>query len=527
MNGATTRREALHSGLALYLASQLPAPPGSGAAAARRGALHRHGSFDSGIASGDPHRHGITLWTRLHGVGRPGRVGWEIAADPDFARVLDAGTARAAHVHDHTVHAKVRSKRLKPGRPYWYRFHTRHSDSPVGRFRTRPARGSRTPLRIAVYSCQDYQTGFYAAHRDIAAQDDLDLVVMVGDYIYERAAAPGVRADTTGANRDGDVQTFREYRDKYRLYRSDPNLQAMHAAHPHLAFWDSHDVEPHDSADPSTDPYGRPRRVPHAQRLRNGIRAFLEAMPQQHPADPRRIYRRVNLGALGTVYLTDEQLYGDPYPCPFTFPPDGCPEANAPDRTYLGAAQKSWLKRSLAAESAKWKLYLGGTMMMSFDFSPGNPYNTGQWDGFVAERRELMQHILDNRIDNVVRLSGDIHTFFAGRVTTTGRIDGTAAAVEFIGGSISSLGIPEGLAAGSGGTADPALIAQLTNHARDTNPHIDYIETVHRGYKLIEVDEDELRVSFRAPEDARDPNTAVRTLARFTVPAGEPVIVPA
>jgi alkaline phosphatase D len=462
----------------------------------------------------------MSVWTRVHGVGGAGRVRYEIARDPGFSRVVEAGTVRTSRHRDFVARADVGG--LRPGERYWYRFHTRGADSPVGRFVTRRPPDSREPVRIAVYSCQDYESGHYAAHRALAAED-VELVVMVGDYIYERAAPGGVREDRTGAHRDGDAQTLREYRAKYRLYRSDPDLQAMHAAHPHIAFWDSHDVEPLGDDKETTDQYGAKRRVPHSARLRNGMRAFLEYMPQRpHFGRPHRLYRSLRLGAAAELILTDEQLYHDPYPCAFGFPPEECPAAYDPSRTYLGAAQKAWLKRTLAASPATWKLYCGGTMMMGFELSRGRAFNTGQWDGFRAERAELMQFLLDRRIGNVVRLSGDIHTFFAGQVTTTGDSDGSPAAVEFIGGSISSLGIPEGFSAQTG--LPPEAIAPVTEQARETNRHIAYTDMRHRGYKVVEARPDGLTVTFRAPVDATRRDSEVIDLQRFAVPLGRPEV---
>jgi alkaline phosphatase D len=518
-----TRRQALAAAMAAAGSAALGAE--ASGAPARGFPPYRGGRFASGVASGDPGTRSISLWTRLHDVSRPGTLRFEVARDPGFARVVAAGDVRTKAARDHTARVDLRSRALKPGEQYWYRFHTRTADSAVGRFRTLRPPDSREPVRIAVYSCQDYESGFYAAHRGIANEADLDLVVMVGDYIYERAAAGGVREDTTGANKDGDVQSLAEYRQKYRLYHSDPDLQAMHAAHPHLAFWDSHDVEPQGSDSEGKDQYGRPRRVPHTTRLAAGIRSFIENMPQRpHFGDPRRMYRSLPLGATAQLLLTDEQLFHDPYPCAFSFPPPECPAADDPKRTYLGATQKAWLKNALERSRGEWKLYCGGTMMMGFELSRGRAFNTGQWDGFRAEREELMRHILDRKIGNVVRLSGDIHTFFAGQVTTSGRSDGVPAAVEFIGGSISSLGIPEGFSSSAGGSVSPEEVALVTEHARDTNPHIAYTEQRHRGYKVVEARAGELLVDFRAVRDARVRDSEVFTLQRFRVPAGRPVV---
>jgi alkaline phosphatase D len=494
--------------------------------AARRAPVLSGGRFGGGVASGDPGRRSISLWTRVDDVEETGRVRWEIARDRGFGRVVAAGTAKASATTGYTARADLRfDRRLAPGEEYFYRFHTRSADSGIGRFRTLRPADSREPVRIAVYSCQDFESNHYAAHAGIAAEKDLDLVVCLGDYIYERAADGGVREDKTGANGDGDVQTLDEYRAKYALYRGDRHLQAMHAAHPHLAFWDSHDVEPEGSDAETTDQYGRPRRVPHSARLRNGMQAFLEYMPQRpHFASPDRLYRGLKLGANAELFLTDEQLYKDPYPCGFAFPPPECPEASAPGRTYLGAAQKDWLKAALGRSRATWKLFAGGTMMMGFELTRGRAFNTGQWDGYRAEREELVRFLLDRQIGNVVRLSGDIHTFFAGQVTTTGGSDGTPGAVEFIGGSISSLGIPEGFSAQTGGSVPPDAIAAITEQSRATNLHIAYEEQRHRGYKVIEARRDECNVTFRAVRDPRDPASAVFDLQRFRVPRGRPVV---
>jgi alkaline phosphatase D len=515
-----TRRQALAAAAAAAAAAALP----DSGAAGRRAAPYRGGRFGSGIASGDPGRRSISIWTRVHGVERPGRVRWEIARDRKFGRVVLAGDAHTRAAADFTVRADVRSSRLRPGEEYFFRFHTRTTDSPVGRFRTVRPPDSREPVRIAVWSCQDYESGFFAAHRALALED-LDLVVMVGDYVYERAAEGGVREDKTGANRDGDAQTLGEYRAKHRLYRSDPDLQALHAAHPQVAFWDSHDVEAMGSDDETSDQYGAPRRVSHSARLRNGIRAFLEYMPQRaHFKDRTRLYRSLKLGANAELLLTDEQLYHDPYPCAFSFPPTECPAAYDPGRTYLGEAQKAWLKRTLARSDATWKLFCGGAMMMGHEMTPGRAYNTGQWDGFRAEREEIMRFVLDRRIDNVVRLSGDIHTFFAGQVTTSGDSSGTPAAVELIGGSMTSLGIPEGFSAQTGGRVPPEVIAAATEQSRSTNTHIVYEEQRHRGYKVVEARRDGLSSVFRAVDDATRRDSAVADLQAFHVPLGRPVV---
>jgi alkaline phosphatase D len=516
-----TRREILNRAFAAAGATLAPRIVPIAPASARRLAPVPGGTFDSGVASGPGFLRRQTLWTRIHGLERDGLVNWELARDPAFAKVVAHGRTTARRAADDTAQVAVERRVIAPGEPHFYRFHTQSANSPVGRFVACRPPDSREPVRIAVWSCQAYEEGFYNAHRGMAAED-VDLVLCLGDYIYERAVKPGVRPDHTGANHDGDVQTLDDYRAKYRLYRADADLQAMHAAHSQLAFWDSHDVEP----SPTTgdrDQYGAARRVTHEVRLRNGMQAFLENMPQPAPRTNRdRMYRTVRLGALADLIVTDEQRYHDPYPCSQSIPPSPCEPALDPKRTYLGATQKAWLKRELEHSPARWKLFAGGTMMMSLDLTRGAPFNTGQWDGYVAERRELGEFLLTKRIRDVVRLSGDIHTFFAGQVTTTGRSDGIPALTEFIGGSISSNGIPEGFRDRLGG--DPALIAAITEQVKLVNPHIAYTEQRHRGYCIVEARADELIVDFRAPETVLTPGARMVTLQRFRVPRGEPRI---
>ena len=240
--------------------------------ARRRRRPLRGGTFPLGVASGVPLLDGATLWTRVDGLERTGRVELEVAADPQFRRVLHRERPLVHRVRDYTVKRTVRSRRLRPGRTYWYRFESRDGSSQVGRFRTALPADSAEPVRIGFFSCQKWHQGYFTGHRGLAAEPDLDLVVSLGDYIYEEPMNDikvPERRDTVGANKDGDVQTLREYRDKYRLYKSDPDLIAMHLAHPVCAIWDDHEAED-DYAGASEGDALRPRRVPFAERRRAG-----------------------------------------------------------------------------------------------------------------------------------------------------------------------------------------------------------------------------------------------------------------
>jgi alkaline phosphatase D len=427
-----TRRDVLQRGAAG--AAFLGTGPIFIAARRRRKPLAR-GTFSLGVAAGVPRTRGATLWTRVDGLERAGLVELEVARDPEFARVVHRERRLARPGRDFTVHASLLSSAFRPGEQYWYRFETRDGSSPAGRFRTALPADSAEPVRIGFFSCQKWHHGYFTAHAGLAAEEDLDLVVSLGDYIYEEPAENvkvAERRDTVGATGDGDVQTLREYRDKYRLYKSDPNLIAMHAAHAIHAIWDDHEAEDDYAGEHEGDPL-RPRRIPYLQRRNNGYRAFFDYLPvPRFKSDPLRTYGRLRLGQVDLIRI-DTRQYRDALACP---PQRPCPAGNDPGRTILGERQREWLKAQLVASRANWRVIANQVMMMSLDVgTPGVGFNGDQWDGYSAERREVLEHVLAKGVKDVTVISGDIHTFFTGAVHTSGRIDSPAAATEFVGGA--------------------------------------------------------------------------------------------
>jgi alkaline phosphatase D len=412
---------------------------------------------------------------------------------------------------------------LKPAHEYWYRFHTKKVNSRVGTFRTLPPADSNQPLRIGFYSCQSYEAGFFTAQGALAKEKDLDMVICLGDYIYEHHYydGPAARVDQTGANKDGDVQTLAEYRDKYRFYQLDQNLQDLHAAYPFVVIWDDHEVEDNyagtqpDSA--SKDPANTennnsyPRRVPFGERRKNGYKAFFEAMPRM-PMKTDRIYGSMKLGNMAELFLTDERQYRDPQPCN-DVQVQNCPDDLQPGRTFLGSTQKSWVKSAVPASKAKWKLFASETMMMSLDAVPGQHANQDQWDGYSAEREEILTSFVDKKVDNLVVLSGDIHTFLAGNLFTNGETSGKPVGTELVGGSATSFGLPEELGI-------PSNVLQSLRQSSD--PHVVYADFDHRGYCVVDVTKDALNGEFKGVSDAKVPNGTVSSLAKFRVESGKP-----
>ncbi len=374
------------------------------------------GGFSLGVASGMPGTRGAVLWTRVDDLPRTSSITLEVATDREFRKVVQRRQVRATVVRDFTARHRVTG--LKPGTEYFYRFHTKRTDSPVGRLRTLRPADSVEPVRIGVMSCQSYEAGYYTALAGLAAEDDLDLVVGLGDYIYEKHFydGPAARKDTTGPNKDGDVQTLAEYRQKYQLYKADKQLQAVHAMFPYVSVWDDHEVEDNyngqgpDSA--STDPGAlendnkTPRRVPYAERRRAGYLSYFEYTPvvRSKPTDDV-IYRAVKLGRHAELFLTDERQYRSPQPCKDQIGVP-CPGAKDERLTMLGATQKRWFKGALERSTATWKLWASEVMVMGWDSAPGVQLNQDGWDGYQAERREILEHVAAKGIKNLERPHG-------------------------------------------------------------------------------------------------------------------------
>ncbi len=481
----------------------------------------RDGSFPQGVASGRPTPRGISLWTRLEGTTRDRKIRLEVARDPDFRRVVKRRTLIARGQHDHTVEARIAGKFLKPNEEYFYRFETRTKESEVGRFRTALPGDSRQPVKIVFFSCQDWQAGFFGAHSAIA-RENADLVVCLGDYVYERNFYGGPRKDTLGANRDGEVQTLPEYRAKYRMYKEDPNLRAMHASAPFAGIWDDHEAEDnYAGSNPGEETLQR--RIPFVTRQQNGYRAFYEYMPftplSGEPEIGHDLYRRMRLGSNVELFLLDERQYRDDQPCGDTaFVP--CPEAEMVPRRYLGGRQLGWLKRRLRASGGAWKVVANQLMIMALDTPQGNAINKDNWDGYGRERRELLEYVQAFGIQDLTFLTGDIHTFFAGDVGVDGR-GPESVATEFVGGSISALGVAFELRDQTGAPLTDDQFLLVSNNLPLANPHLKYQEQSSRGYGVLEASPSELKVTYKAV-DALRRSSDTRVIGRFRVGRGDP-----
>jgi alkaline phosphatase D len=293
----------------------------------------------------------------------------------------------------------------------------------------------------------------------------------------------------------------------------------MHAAHPFLAVWDDHEVEDnyadgqpssHQNDPNVTQLKNYPRRVPFGQREINGHQAFFNYMPRSRfKGDRDRIFEEYRLGKLVDILLTDERQYRDRQPCNDA-QLAGCADADAP-RTMLGARQLEWFKSRLVGAPTTWKVWATELMVMATRLAPGVPAQVDAWDGYGYERKQILDHVLDNNVQNVVAITGDIHTFFAGTAYTTGdQATGRAAFPEFVGGSATSTGLPEATGISPDGLKVLAAV----------NPHIQFYDFVKKGYGVIEISPTQTVCELKAV-DVKTPGASTpTTIAKFRVPLG-------
>jgi alkaline phosphatase D len=477
----TRRQFVAAAGTAAAAAILAPEALGRGLRAAP---LARGGRFSEGVMSGEPTPRGITLWSRLHDVGGSVSAELEVARDREFRRVVARKRVTTSSARGHALKARVTG--LRPHEDYFYRFSTRTTDGPVGRFRTALPADSRQPVRFAFWSCQDFTHGFYNAH-DVMADDDLDFVLCLGDYIYaetEERGATAVRADrigSTGPTGTREAISLDDYRAKYRLYRSDPNLRRLHERFPTVMVWDDHEVQDN-YAGGERDGGLPPEKRYSVARKRAAYKAFFESMPYSPPLGDR-VYRSLRFGRTVDLIVMDERQYRANQPCNDAIAPP-CPELNQP-RAFLGQPQMQWVQTRLRGSQAAWKVMANEVMMMPVRLPGGAFAQFDSWQGYPSEREQLLGFMKSNGIKDVVFVTGDIHTFIAGDVRTNLGA-GDTVAIEFVGGSITSRGIGEGEAGLlPGNDANPATDPNLINLLRGLNPWTDQADLDHHGYARV------------------------------------------
>lgn len=499
------------------------------------------GAFGHGVASGDPLPDGLIIWTRVtpdgtatpgSGLGAATPVTWEVARDEAFTDLLATGSVTTAAASDHTV--KVDVGGLPPGTEVWYRFRALGETSPLGRGRTAPADGAAvSSLRMGVVSCSNYEGGYFSAYRHLAARDDLDLVLHLGDYLYEYGN--GGYGDGPGIDRAHDpaheMVTLEDYRRRHALYKTDPDLAALHRRYAMVTTIDDHEVTNNAWVDGAENHQaGEGDYVARRAVAMQAYREWMPIRPSGVQGDPAQVYRRLSFGALADLFMLDERshrseqvagLAGDLFVT--------SPAVREPDRTMLGAAQRTWLEDGLEASTARWKV-LGNPVMFAplvlvdlpdlpvvgdalaqvlaaAQLSLPLVINGDQWDGYAVEQAALRDRFAD--VGGVVILTGDIHSSWAAEIPSdpgSYLLTGSTA-VEFVTPAVTSDSFSAAL--GAGDPAAEVLSTLLPVLVSAVGPWIKYLDAVQHGFGVFEVTDEAAQYDWHYISDRLDPDATL------------------
>jgi alkaline phosphatase D len=513
----------------------------------------RHGAFRHGVASGDPFPTSVLIWTRVtpseratpgSGKGAPVTVHWEVAEDPRFHRIVRHGTFRTGPHRDHTVKLVVPG--LEPDTWYHYRFRWRAQTSRTGRTRTAPAPHA-TPdhLRFGVVSCANLQAGWFAAYRGLVQRDDLHAVVHLGDYLYEYGPGQygygGDDVDIRTHQPAHEMVSLPDYRQRHAQYKQDPDLQDLHAKYPWVITWDDHEVA-NDQWSAGAENH-QPEEGDYASRRLQAHRAYDEWMPVRMDGTARlsdgdRLYRRIGFGRLAELSMLDLRTYRSEQVR--TAAPTPVPAAEAavsdPNRTITGDQQMSWLKQSLSSDRAQWKVIGNPVMIAPVNFGAvpqqllepvndvtgllpedGFPYNVDQWDGYTADRREVLTHIRDHQITDALFITGDIHSGWAAELPYDASTYplGDSAGVEFVCSSVTSNNLKDLLHAPPR-TASLAVEGAITAN----NRHVKYLDFDSHGFCVLDITSQRAQMDWFVIGDRKDRTTPISWSRSFATKAG-------
>jgi alkaline phosphatase D len=417
--------------------------------------------FYHGVASGDPLSDRVIIWTRITPTdyGQTLTGTYHVATDDQFTNVVANGSFSTDSTKDFTV--KIDVTGLNPNTFYYYEFEHNGAYSLVGRTKTLPV-GNVDNMRLAVVSCANLESGYFNVYEAIAQRNDVDAVLMLGDYIYEyetQGFGPNNNTDRIWEPATEIIQ-LNEYRLRYNSYRLDYAMRKLHQNFPWICIWDDHETANNSYQNGAEN--HQANEGPWNLRMAAGKRAYFEWIPIR-PKTPgnQEIFRTFELGDLAKIVMLDTRLEGREAQLG-----TNDPNFNDTSRTLLGPAQFNWFKNELSTTSQPWKI-IGNQVMVGAVELLGNPINTDSWDGYPAERQKIYDHLSDNNIDNTVVLTGDIHTSWALDLKN----GNTPVGVEMVTPSVTSAGAPINLSA--------FIIAQ--------NPHIKYVELTKKGFILVDI----------------------------------------
>ncbi|QJQ07121.1 alkaline phosphatase D family protein [Undibacterium piscinae] len=494
-------------------------------------------SFLHGVVSGDPLSDRVMLWTRVTPAGATDgkdiAVDWEVASDEQFSKIVKSGSFATNAARDFTV--KVDVTGLSANSVYFYRFAYGSTRSATGRTKTLPV-GKLDQVKLAVLTCSNYPAGYFNVYAEVAKLADIDAVIHLGDYIYEYPRDGYASQDAAALNRLVDPKsetiTLTDYRSRYAIYRTDADLQAMHAKLPLIAIWDDHEFANDvwsggaENHDPATE-------GPFSARRAAALQAYNEWMPIRLPDASKndRIYRSFDFGNLVSLHMLDTRLIGRDKQLSYAsyMGANGAfdsakftADMASPSRQLMGAEQTSWLQAQMGKSSATWQI-LGQQVLMarmnipaplvlqqiSFgDYTtllgkaqlapasltpaeqailaqPAIPYNLDAWDGYAVARETVFgtARAMDK---NLIALAGDTHNTWASDLAD---LKGNAVGVEFGVTSVTSPGFEDIFP-----KEDPAKLAAGLEQI--IGPLV-YAETKNRGFMIVTATPAETRAEWR------------------------------
>jgi alkaline phosphatase D len=512
------------------------------------------GLFTHGVASGDPLPDGVVLWTRF--VGGDGEIAWEVAEDEAFAQVVRRGEARASAANDYCVKVDVRG--LEPARPYFYRFLGATGPSFTGRTRTAPARaGDR--LTIALFSCANYAYGYFHAYGHAARRVDVDLVVHVGDYIYEapRGSYPSALEAVAARTVEplNEIVSLNDYYQRYASYHADADLLELRRVKPMSVVWDDHDLVNNTWREGARDrQYAGDGAF--ADRIAAATKAYFDWMPIRRPDQSSpRVYRSLDWGDLARIVLLDTRLIGRDRQVDYrtTLLPrlaqgdaDAARAAAAfraeilddPSRSMLGAEQERWFIETLAESKARgqtWQI-VAQQVVLGEPLAPANltrmlrtnasgsarwwfnlgeqmsglglPWNLDAWGGYPAARSRFLDACVANAA-NALILGGDSHNCWVNNLYAPH--GARLAAIEFAGGSVTSPGYERFLTSAAPGERETAF--------HTANPQLAFCDVSNRGYGVLSVTRNACEAQWLAVPDVRASNAPELMISRMAANA--------
>ena len=549
LSGPLGRRALLKGSAATALtAATVTALPGSAHAAPNP-------FFQHGVASGDPLPTAVVIWTRItptaaatpgSGAGAPATVKYQVARNPDFSKVVASGSFTTDASRDHTV--KVDVTGLAAGTTYHYRFSYNGTNSAPGRTRTAPATASAVAnLRLGVVSCANLQAGWFSAYRHLAARDDLHAVLHLGDYLYEYGAGEygygQPNTDIRTHQPAHEMVTLADYRQRHAQYKTDADLQALHAKYAFITTWDDHEVT-NDTWSDGAENHNAGEGDFHARR-NAAKKAYDEWMPIRLSGtaalgDGTTIYRRFTFGQLAELSMLDLRTFRSQQVGGLLTPTEAASMAaiDDPDRTLAGAEQLAWLKDGLAIDRAQWKLVGNPVMIAPLALgalpqvqvqainqvtgtvpTTGVPINSDQWDGYTHERRVVIDHLRDQGVRDTVFLTGDIHSAWASDVPhdpAAYPLTGDSAAVEFVCTSVTSNNLKDI-------TGTPARTSSILveEGIKANNQHIKYINFDDHGYSVLDITPARAQMDWYVVGDRANPAAGVSWTMSYETRSGE------